>query len=440
MSLSMLHEPHRRGACPGLSAPMRTGDGLLVRFLPTATISLPAFAGLCAAARVHGNGVIEVTSRGSIQARGLSAASAVPFARAVAALDIDAAEGIPVHCNALTGLDPGEIVDAGALAGALRRALASSSSAGRLAPKISVAIDGGGRPSLMALSADIRLRARMNGDEVRLGVSVAGNTSSATILGDVAPAHGVEAVTRLLGVLVKRGPDMRARDVVASEGDAAFRAAISDLLLPVTDLECEDRPWPRNEREKAAAGDEVIGVHRLRDGTLACGVGLAFGHADADGLEQLVAAAAAAGARGLRAAPLRGLLAIGLPRGSVQDFLGAATRLGFIVRADDLRRRIVACAGAPICASAHLASRALAPLIAASVAGHGVGTIHVSGCRKGCARAAAAALTVVGTPDGAALIANGTAHDQPFAVIAADELPQKVRDLVREPDREAEHV
>ena len=64
--------PHRRGACPGLSTPMQTGDGLLVRLLPTGTIPLAAFAALCHAARAHGNGVIEVTSRGSIQVRGLS--------------------------------------------------------------------------------------------------------------------------------------------------------------------------------------------------------------------------------------------------------------------------------------------------------------------------------------------------------------------------------
>ena len=61
----------RRGACPGLSAPMPTGDGLLVRLLPIGTIPLDAFAALCAAAQAHGNGVIEVTARGSIQVRGL---------------------------------------------------------------------------------------------------------------------------------------------------------------------------------------------------------------------------------------------------------------------------------------------------------------------------------------------------------------------------------
>src|SRR5258708_25912544 len=89
--------PMRRGACPGLSAPMATGDGLLARLTPAgSTIALEAFAGLCVAARTHGNGVIEITSRGSIQVRGLSAASAPLFAVEVASLEIEASDGIPV--------------------------------------------------------------------------------------------------------------------------------------------------------------------------------------------------------------------------------------------------------------------------------------------------------------------------------------------------------
>ena len=67
---------HVRHACPALSAPMETGDGLLVRFLPTAPVPVDALIGLCDAARAHGNGVIEITARGSVQVRGLSPRSA----------------------------------------------------------------------------------------------------------------------------------------------------------------------------------------------------------------------------------------------------------------------------------------------------------------------------------------------------------------------------
>ena len=73
MTALAINRSQRRGACPGLSAPMPTGDGLLVRLLPIGTIPLAAFAQLCAAARREGNGIIEVTGRGSIQVRGLNA-------------------------------------------------------------------------------------------------------------------------------------------------------------------------------------------------------------------------------------------------------------------------------------------------------------------------------------------------------------------------------
>ena len=38
-----------RGACPGLAAPMQTGDGLLARLGPAGPMPLKALAGLCAA-------------------------------------------------------------------------------------------------------------------------------------------------------------------------------------------------------------------------------------------------------------------------------------------------------------------------------------------------------------------------------------------------------
>ncbi len=163
MTALAIDRSQRRGACPGLSAPMPTGDGLLVRLLPIDTIPLAAFGQLCAAARREGNGIIEVTGRGSIQVRGLNAASARRFAVAVAALGIAAEDGVPVVSNALAGLDGLEILDANALAADLRRALTRTSLTAKLAPKVSIAIDGGGVLSLANVSADVRLRVQATG-------------------------------------------------------------------------------------------------------------------------------------------------------------------------------------------------------------------------------------------------------------------------------------
>jgi precorrin-3B synthase len=224
---------------------------------------------------------------------------------------------------------------------------------------------------------------------------------------------------------------VRARDIVAAEGIAVFRSAVEDFLLA-----------PARPRLRGNEGNDPIGLHLLRDGAFAFGVGLAFGHADATSLQRLGEAAKAAGACGMRAAPGRALMIVGLTQDTASSFAAAAKVLGFIVRADDPRRHVVACAGAPICASANIAARALAPQIAAAAAPHldGAFKIHVSGCAKGCAHPAAAALTVVGTSSGCALIAQSTTRDAPFKVVAANELPAVIAEIAGGLKRENNHV
>jgi precorrin-3B synthase len=421
--------PQRRGACPGLSAPMATGDGLLVRLLPIGTITLDAFAALCAAARQHGNGIIEVTSRGSMQIRGLSAASAPRFAAAIAALGIAARDGIPVLTDPLAGLNPDEIIDAATLAAELRLALAQSSLAQRLSAKVSVTMDGGGAPSLDGIAADVRLRAETLNGTAALCVSVGGDGPNATHVGCVAGRDGVEAATRLLDVLAQRGRVARFRDVVAAEGIATFRSAVADLII-------HDEP-ARSQRRIS----DPVGIYPLQDGRFAYGVGLAFGHADATSLQQLTEAAKAAGANGLRAAPGRTLMVVGLTQ-QTASLVAAAEALGFIVRADDPRRHVVACAGAPICVSADIAARAIAPQIAAAAAPHLDGSfkIHISGCAKGCAHPAPAALSIVGTSSGCALVANGSTRDAPFATVATNELPAAIAEIARGIQHGDDHV
>ena len=412
---------YRRGACPGLSAPMPTGDGLLVRLLPVGTIAFDGFRRLCAAARQHGNGIVEVTARGSIQIRGLSVESAPLFADAIGALKIAADDGIPVVSNPLAGLDPEEILDAGQLAADLRRALSKTSLSAGLAPKVSVAIDGGGVLGLGRLAADVRLCATSVRGGAVLRIGIGGDDASATELGAVAPQDAIDAAVRLLEVVARGGRSARARDIIATSGAAYVRSAIADLLIADTS--------PGHTFDPG----EPIGTHRLRDGMLALGIGLAFGHADAGALERLTEAASALGATGLRAAPGRALMIIGLEEKAAPRFAATAESLGFIVHADDTRRHVIACAGAPVCSAAHIAARAIAPQIAAIAAPH-LGPdfdIHISGCAKGCAHVRAAALTVVGSPGGCALIANGSVRDAPFATVATDQLPAAIGQYVR---------
>jgi len=413
----------RRGACPGLSAPMPTGDGLLARLTPSgATVALDAFAGLCEAARSHGNGIVEITSRGSIQVRGLGAASARDFAAAVAALGIEACDGVPVLVDPLHGLADDGTAEAGSVAAEIRGALATAPFASRLAAKVSAIVDGGGALHLDDVPADVRLRAMVvPGAGYRL--ALAGDAATAVALGAVAASRAAECVMRLLGVLAKRAPQGRMRDAIASGGLDAFKAAVAGLAV--------DAPPPL-VRPVA----EPVGAHPLRDGKLALGLGLAFGHSDAATLLRLVDAARGVGASGLRTAPGRVLLVLGLAPDAARQFTATAAALGFIVAPGDPRRRVVACAGAPVCASGEIPARALAPAVAWALAAmpDAPPLVHVSGCAKGCAHPGPAPVAVIGRAGACDVYCHGALAGS----VPVEELPGRIAAFIR-PGAEADH-
>jgi precorrin-3B synthase len=310
------------------------------------------------------------------------------------------------------------------LAAAVRSAVAQQAFAGRLDPKVSIVIDGGAPLNIAAVAADIRLRAQVCDGDTVLRLAVGGDDATALDLGVIAIDDAADAVSRLLLVVADRGA--RARDIIATAGASGFADALTFARRPAA---------KRDDASSASRRSrDPIGLHALRDGRFAAGIGLAFGHTEATALEQLLDGAAAAGAHGLRTAPNRSLLAIGLTPESAARFFAAAAQLGFVRSADDPRRHVIACAGAPLCASAHIAARTMAPRLAVAVAPYlsdGV-TVHISGCAKGCAHAGVAPLTVVGAPDRCGLIANGTARDAAFAAAAVDELPAVLVDHLRQ--------
>ena len=68
-----------------------------------------------------------------------------------------------------------------------------------------------------------------------------------------------------------------------------------------------------------------------------------------------------------------------------------------------------ACPGSPSCAQSSVETRALAKRLAKFQ----LGTLHVSGCDKGCARRSAADITLIGNNGFFDLVKNGRASDTP---------------------------
>lgn len=407
-----MNAQYRRGACPGLSVPMQTGDGFLIRITPSGrTILLDTFSSLCSAAQKHGNGIVEITSRGSIQVRGLTPSSASAFAADVAPLNLGK-DGVSVAVNPLSGLDPDELIDASAIADDLRRSLASAPWTQNLGAKVSVVIDGGGSLHLDAPMADVRLRAAHSDNGVCFEVLLGGDARNARRLGAIALSDAVETVSRLLATLAENAPKAHMKEAIDRLGVGPFAVGSRSRMDVLSILRTDSEP---------------LGLHDLRDGCVALGVGLPFGHSDADALRRLIAVAREAGASGLRTSPGRALLILGLTPDAASTLADTIEQLGLIADPGDPRRRVVACAGAPICSSGQIPARQLAPEVA-QVAEHlKSGIIHISGCAKGCAHHGPAALTVVGRDGQCDLLLNGT----PSGTVPVEALPRRVAELVK---------
>jgi precorrin-3B synthase len=372
---------------------MQTGDGLLVRLNPhSGGFSCKSLIGLCESASRHGNGIVEVTARGSLQIRGLTPSSVKGLARDVEMLGIAVRNGVPVEAGPLAGLDPTEIRDPRGLAEAIGEAIGRAGLVSRLGPKVSVIVDGGGRIRLDDIPADVRLTARRDGEAVAWRLALGGTQATARLWGIVGEADACAATVAVLEAIAALGSTGRAKDLpcpARSGGD------LSDMAQ---DRAC----FP-------------LGLLPLANSAQALAIALPFGSMPAGRLIALAEEAGELGATEVRPAPARALLLLGLSAHACRHLQQAAAGLGFVTEPDDARLSIAACPGAPACASGRMATRTLAERFARENGDILDGTfmLHVSGCAKGCAHPGPAALTLAGGEGNVGLIMHGSANMEP---------------------------
>lgn len=390
----------RRGACPTLDLPMATGDGLLARLrFEGPCVSPSQLADVARLARLHGNGLVEVTARGNLQARGLTPVSAPRFADAVWNI-VPIATGLVVDMSPIAGEDPQEQADPRPLVRAIRDG--ASEFEGRLGPKVCVVVDGGGLISLAGLKADMRLLAVGDG---AWAVTVGKGLPEVTVA-----KAAVEATISAIRELAEMGIEARAVDLESGldapspglprEGGGVLSSAGQDWAPSTAGT-------PSASREEM--GWEATRLELTRGYTVP--VTLPFGAMAAHSLISLAEAAVQMGVENIRLAPEHSLLIDNAPT----ELIHLAEALGFITAADDPRLRISACIGSAGCASGHVPARALAARLAAYIAPDQ--QLHVSGCAKGCAHPRAADVTLVGRADGIGLVFNGRAGDTPSAIV-----------------------
>lgn len=338
-----LYQP--RGECPTLSQPMATGDGLLLRLTPIAPLEKRAWTVLADFAAQHGNGLLDLTLRGGIQVRGLSAQGAALAPETLPAAGF--AEQSPVLATDPLGLDdPHAWGDSHALAASIAPHLSHLPPG--LPAKVTLALDGAGR--LDDLAADLRLR-WVAKDRVRLAV---GPSWVAEDTADHIAALTLDWLRRL-----------------AQAGSRAAALAPSPALPP---------PPPGTA---------------LPLGPVTGSIALAAPAFGALTVVELRAVLALPGLVRLRPAAGRRLalwFAATVPS-QWPDFLA--------LDGNDPRLGISACIGAPGCAAALQATRTLAQTLAATDAA--LGPLHLSGCVKACGAPRDGTAHAAATPTGWAI-------------------------------------
>lgn len=389
-------QPEVKGWCPGLFAPMEAADGWLVRVRPRLGRLEAAQAFLLAdVAQQQGNGRIGLTNRASLQLRGFGAAAAQRFP------DIAVAAGLGLSdagmerrqamlVSPLAGDDPACAPDTHACAEALRNALIGAAALSALPGKFGFAVDGGGLYASGLLQADITVRAMEGGQW-------------SVICGALCtqPAH--------YAVAVRQAVELAEAFVTSHQSTRPQRAPdVGERLFHILGLQGHTAPM--------SAGPELGGyslVGSLGHGLVALSVPL--GCMTAAMLRDCAQVAATQGDGVLRLTPWHSIVLGGMPQVPVVA--------GMVTDPASALLRTWACSGAGACAQAvgetEGLARNLAPLLP-----HG-GTLHVSGCRKGCAYPAAADFTVVAGAQGYGLVRNGTASGRVESLFANEQAVYK---------------
>ncbi|WP_254796823.1 precorrin-3B synthase [Sulfitobacter albidus] len=368
-----------KGWCPGALRPMRSGDGLVVRVRPFGGRLRRAQAdGIATLAAAHGNGLLDLSSRGNLQIRGVTDTSLPHLIEGLRAMGlIDPSEEVESRRNILVTpfWAPGDGTEG--LVSALTDAL-STPDAPALPGKFGFAIDTQRSPALQNASADIRLERDAQG-------------------GLILVAEGMltgKPVTQQTAV----AEAMALADWFTRAGGGARR--MSALIATGTVPKGHDTP--------RQAGNAAPVPGPVPAGVL---VGFAFGQMRVETLAGLAKHGS------LRLTPWRLLL--------VENARDLPDIDGVLIDPADPLLRITACTGAPRCEQALQETRALGRALAPHL-GAGA-TLHISGCTKGCAHPRPAPLTLTGQARGFALIHNGTAADTPIRTgLAPDELKDHI--------------
>jgi sulfite reductase beta subunit-like hemoprotein len=372
-------------ACPGVLRLHAAADGHLARVrLPGGRLGVRGLEAIAEAAAL-GSDVVELTSRASLQVRGLSADAAGALATILARgglLPSVAHERVRnIVAAPLAGRSRASLASVDGVVDALDLALCDDAALTELPGRFLFAVDDGAR-ALDPLIADVELAAEPEGFRLRLD----GTTTSLVVSTTRAADAATRAARAFLTLRRQLRPHAwRVRDLPGGAGQLAHQ-----LGLTVT--------HPDRRVQARGVGSRDPGVCGQRDGRAAVAVMPPLARVDRGQLLGLAEIA-----RGLetdvRVSPWRTLTVVDVSPSAAPELLAQLEAMGFVVSGAAGWTGLSACAGLGACQQARADVRAAAAR-RAGARDQASPVEHWSGCERHCGEPPDADVRVVARNDG----------------------------------------
>jgi precorrin-3B synthase len=360
-------------ACPGAVAVHQAADGGLARVrVPGGQLTGAQWEELLAASHDLGDGSLDLTSRGNVQIRGLSAGAEVELARRLwqAGLlpSVDHERARNIVASPLTGLDNRGLIDIRPMIRELDEALCATASLAELSGRFLFALDDG-RCDVLPLAPDIAACAIGPGEMTLL---VAGIDSGKRF---ALPAIVAAMLDEAEAFLAER----------AAQGSNAWR--IHELRSAPTSVDFWS-PGNHNSTLTGAVGEVV-----QADGRVALVVGAPLGRLTAG------QAGALSNPR-LVVTPWRGVVLADLTQAEANERATELARLGLILDPESPWLGVTACTGRPGCAKALADVRCDAATVHRREAAAPALPVHWVGCERRCGTPSGQSIEVLATAAG----------------------------------------
>ncbi|MGC5014474.1 precorrin-3B synthase [Streptosporangium sp. DT93] len=405
VDIADFHGRSRPDACPGALQVHAAADGGLARVrVPGGRLTPDRLRELAEAARLHGDGALELTSRANVQVRGLAPDEEHGFAARMARaglLPSTTHERIRnILASPLTGLDGpggGGIADVTPLIGELDRRLCARPALAALPGRFMFALDDG-RGDVAGLGADATV---VFVAPDRVALLLAGTDTGLRVGADT-------AVTALLAAAEAFLDELAARDVTAWRISELPDGPVLVADRVLTALTARVTPFEPVRPRPVALGPVGLVGDSAR---VALGVAVPLGRLTSD-QARLLAGLASGGE--IRLTPWRGAVLPRLAPAEAADAAGRLRAAGLVVDPASPWIGVTACAGRPGCAKSLADVRADATAVVAlappSRRPYGTDTlpVHWAGCARRCGRPRGRVADVVATGHGYHLELDGT--------------------------------